>query len=76
MEKVVLYSTGCPRCNVLKKKLSERRIEFEECSDVEEMRELGITTVPMLRVSNDDACDSVLDFVSAVQWVNAQEVRA
>lgn len=76
MEKVVLYSTGCPRCNVLKKKLSEKRIKFEECSDVEEMRELCITTVPMLRVSNDDVCDSVLDFVSAVQWVNAQEVRA
>ena len=71
MDKIVLYSTGCPRCNVLKKKLAEKGIEFEECSDVEEMRELGITTVPMMRVSNDD----ILDFVAAVQWANAQEVR-
>lgn len=70
MEKVVLYSTGCPRCNVLKKKLAEKGIEFEECSDIDEMKELGITTVPMMRVSND-----ALDFVAAVQWVNAQEVR-
>lgn len=70
MEKIVLYSTGCPRCNVLKKKLAEKGIEFEECADVEEMKEIGITAVPMMRVSND-----VLDFVAAVQWVNAQEVR-
>lgn len=72
MEKIVLYSTGCPRCNVLKKKLAEKGIEFEECADVEEMKEIGITAVPMMRVGNDD----VLDFVAAVQWVNAQEARA
>lgn len=31
---VVVYSTGCPKCQILKKKLEEKDIEFTECSDV------------------------------------------
>ena len=35
MNKIILYSTGCPSCNVLKKKLAAKGIQFEENNDQE-----------------------------------------
>ena len=32
---VILYSTNCPRCNVLKKKLEEKKVEFDISNDVD-----------------------------------------
>lgn len=62
---MVLYSTGCPRCRVLKAKLDKKGIEYIENSSVDEMMELGIEEVPML-----DVGDKLLGFAEAVQWVN------
>ena len=63
--RIILYSTGCPKCKVLKSKLEEKNIEFVENNSVEEMTGLGITQVPVLSV------DGVLfDFKQAVTWVN------
>lgn len=65
---IVLYTTGCPRCEVLKKKLNSKGIQYEENSSVEEMKELGITNVPVLK------CEGwLMDFKSAVEWVNNQK---
>ena len=65
MKKVILYSTHCPKCNVLSQKLNSKSIQFEEINDVETMQSIGIKTVPMLEV------DGVLmDFGKATQWVN------
>lgn len=65
--KVILYSTGCPRCNVLKSKLSEKKIEYSEITSVEDMKTLGITDVPILSINGQ-----MHDFKSAVEWVNKQ----
>lgn len=62
---IILYSTGCPKCKVLKSKLEEKGIEFVENNSVEKMTELGITQVPVLSV-----CGALLDFKKAVTWVN------
>lgn len=62
---IILYSTGCPKCKVLKSKLEKKGIEFVENNSVEEMTELGITQVPVLSV-----CGALLDFKKAVTWVN------
>ena len=62
---IVLYSTGCPKCRVLKSKLEEKGIEFVENNSIEEMTELGITQVPVLSVAG-----VLLDFKKAVTWVN------
>ena len=35
---VVLFSTHCPRCNVLEKKLQQKNISYEEVNDVEIMK--------------------------------------
>lgn len=64
---VVLYSTGCPKCGVLKKKLDERGIQYQENSTVEEMLKLGITSVPVLSIDG-----KMMDFACAVKWINDQ----
>ena len=64
---IVLYSTGCPKCGVLKKKLEEKYVPYTENNSVDEMLALGITQVPMLSI------DGVFyDFRTAVEWVNKQ----
>lgn len=54
--KVILYSTGCPKCNVLKKKLSEKDITYEEFTSVDDMLSMGIKEVPMLGVGEKNLC--------------------
>lgn len=63
--KVVLYSTHCPKCNVLTQKLNSKGIQFEEVNDVDVMQSLGIKTVPMLEIDG-----KIMDFGKATQWVN------
>ena len=65
---VILYSTGCPKCNVLKAKLDGKGIKYEIVDDVDEMLRLGITTVPCLGVDGE-----VLNFKESVDWVNSME---
>ena len=50
MQKVILYTTHCPRCEVLKNKLDTYGIDYEICADKQEMTTLGIVHVPMLSV--------------------------
>lgn len=64
---IVLYSTGCPRCEVLKKKLTEKNISYTENNSVDEMLTLGIMQVPMLGKDG-----SLMDFKTAVEWINKQ----
>ncbi len=65
---IVLFSTGCPKCSILKKKLEQKGIVYQENNAIEEMMELGITQVPVLKVGND-----LLAFADANDWVNKQE---
>lgn len=66
--KVVLYSTHCPKCNVLTKKLNAKNIVYEEITDVDLMEEKGFTSVPMLEVDG-----IIMDFKAANDWINIQE---
>jgi len=65
---IILYSTGCPRCNVLEKKLNQKNVRYTECNDVAEMETKGISTVPCLDVEGE-----IMDFGKAVKWVNSLE---
>ena len=62
---VILYSTGCPKCKVLEKKLADKGIQFEENTDVDKMTELGFESVPILSVDG-----TLMDFTSAIAWLN------
>lgn len=63
--RVVMYSTGCPRCNILKSKLDSSGVEYEVCDDIEKMKSLGIMSVPVLGVD-----DELLGFTDAIQKIS------
>lgn len=65
MNKVVLYSTGCPMCKILKTKLDQKNIEYQVCENVDIMMARGFQTVPMLEID-----DKLYNFREAVAWVN------
>ena len=62
---IILYTTGCPKCRILKKKLEEKNIEYEICNDIDAMLEKGFVTAPVLEVNSE-----VMDFKTAVDFVN------
>lgn len=47
---IILYTTGCPICELLKSHLDQAGIAYEICHDTNEMKRLGITHVPVLGV--------------------------
>lgn len=63
--RVILYSTNCPKCMVLEKKLSSAGVDFEIVTDVDVMQEKGFMSAPMLEVNG-----KALDFKEAIDWVN------
>lgn len=67
MMMVTLYSTGCPRCNVLVQKLNSKGIEYNVVSDIDIMTEKGIETVPVLEVDGQ-----LMQFKEATDWVNGR----
>lgn len=62
--KVILYSTGCPQCNALKKILDSKKISYEVHSDIAEMKGLGILSVPYLSVDGE-----LKNFAESMAWV-------
>ena len=66
--KVVLYTTACPKCKILKSKLDDKGIEYEACNDVETMVNLGMTTVPVLVVDDGEP----MNYSQSIKWVSEQ----
>ena len=77
MRKIIFYTTNCPRCQVLKKKMDSLGIEYELNNDIEEMLLQGIQTVPMLRIEEElldsSSLTTLLDFSQAVKWLKEYE---
>lgn len=67
---IVLFSTHCPKCCVLEKKLNQKNISYEEINDIEIMKEKGYLSVPVLEVDG-----TRMDFKAANDWINSQEVK-
>lgn len=64
--KVVLYSTHCPKCCVLEKKLNQKNVQYEEVNDIKIMEEKGYLSVPVLEVDGTS-----MDFKTANDWINS-----
>ena len=64
MEKIVIYSSGCPRCKTLKKKLDDAGIQYDTFTDVQKMIDMGFTDVPVLEVDGQR-----MQFADAIKWV-------
>lgn len=65
---IVLYSTHCPRCSVLEKKLKQKGIDYNEVNDVAIMEEKGYLSVPVLEVDG-----KIMDFKEANDWINKRD---
>lgn len=64
--KIILFSTKCPKCNVLEKKLKQKNISYKEVNDIEEMKEKGYLSVPVLEVDGTS-----MDFKTAFNYVES-----
>ena len=64
---IKLYTTECPRCNVLEKKLNEKNITYEKIKDFDasEMINKGFVMMPILCVD-----DKYYEYREAVEWLN------
>ena len=62
---IKLYTTHCPKCAVLEKKLQQKNIAYETIDDREKMIQMGMRSAPMLEVDN-----KLMNFTEAVQYVN------
>ena len=76
-----LYSTGCPRCKVLAKKLDAAGIPYAIVTDMDEIlkacREVGTDMVPILAVEEPGEGEvlmkfSFMGFENAMKWVGEQ----
>lgn len=68
MDKCILYSTGCPKCKVLKSKLDDKNIDYIVVDDIDEIMSKGIESVPVLEVNG-----KMMNFKCAVDYVNKIE---
>lgn len=62
---IVMYSTGCPKCRILKMKLDASGLDYTINDNIDEMIELGFRELPMLSVDGE-----LIHFTDAVRWVN------
>lgn len=63
---VVLYSNHCPRCNILKSKLTSKGILFSEVDDEETLSTLGFDFMPILEVDG-----KMMEFGDANKYIES-----
>lgn len=61
---ITLYSSNCPKCKVLKKKLYDADISFTVNSSEEDMNKKGFMSVPILDVDGHE-----MYFSEAIEWI-------
>ena len=62
---VTLYTTHCPQCEVLKKKLDQKGVQYNIVEDQDAMIEKGFMSAPILEVDG-----TALAFKQAVDWLS------
>lgn len=66
-ERIIVYSTHCPKCKVLESKLSAAGIDYQENTDTDYMLAQGWKEVPMLQVGNQ-----IMNFSEAIKWIQSR----
>lgn len=67
-DRITLFTTDCPKCRILEKKLINAGIDFHINYDIQEVIDKGYMTAPILKIGDF----AYYDFAEAVNWVNAQ----
>lgn len=67
MKAIVYTNVGCPRCEIIKEKLEQKGIKYEEVSDFDRdwLAGLGFSILPV--VEHDGV---LMDFATANNWIN------
>ena len=65
---IIFYTTNCPKCESLKKKLDIKSMVYKECTDVDTMLSKGITSAPALEVD-----DKIFAYKDAIKFLNSLE---
>ena len=67
---ITLYSTGCAKCNILEKKICEKKLNYlkEDTFNPEKFTDIGIFEAPILYL---DDKDEYLDFSHAIKYINS-----
>lgn len=65
---IKLYTTHCPKCKVVEKKLGMKNIDFESIDDNDEVINIGklygLSSAPILVVDGN-----AMDFAEANKWI-------
>lgn len=68
MSTITLYTTGCPKCKILEKKLEAAGVKYDVVTDeatiLNVCDEIGAEFVPILEVNGQ-----YYDFAAAIKWV-------
>lgn len=64
MDKIILYTTHCPKCKVLETKLKQLNIDYDVIDDEKIMTGKGFLEAPKLEVNN-----KIMNFSEAIKWV-------
>ena len=63
MTNAVIYTLPtCPKCKILKTKLSRAGIKYTECQDIETMKSLGIQSTPAFQFEKNGTSRLIKDF--------------
>jgi hypothetical protein len=69
MDEIVLYTTDCPKCRILERKMKDKGLTFKFEHNMNPIVERGFIFAPVLQVG-----DKFMEFGEAVKWVNESEV--
>ena len=69
---ITLFSTHCPKCTQLEKKMQSKGIEYQIIDDIEAMKEMGLKgSMPKIKTPQGDT----LEFADAWKYISMQEVK-
>lgn len=66
MSNIILYSTNCPQCKILEKKMNDKKLKYEEINDLNVMEKKGFMSVPKLEVDG-----IIMNFKEALNFVSS-----
>lgn len=62
---ITLFSTNCPRCKVLERKLTIAGLDYTVNTNIKEVIDAGFKSAPVLKVD-----DTYYTFKEGVDWIN------
>ena len=68
MDKIVVYSTGCPNCRYVEKSLDNLNLKYEVITDTDKMVALGMMSAPGLQINDGP----IMNITQIRKWLKEQ----